>query len=42
MNLVELLPTLFALIIGAAAAWLIARPGKPHPHDDDDFPSNYR
>lgn len=41
MNLVELLPPLFALIIGAAAAWLIARPSAP-PRDDDDFPSNYR
>lgn len=41
MRLVELLPPLFAILIGAAAAWLIARPAKP-PSDDDDYPSNYR
>ena len=42
MNLVELLPPLFAIILGALAAWLIARPAKPEPRDDDDYPSNYR
>lgn len=43
MRLVELLPPLFAVIIGAAAAWLIARPAKPKPQDDDnDYTSNHR
>lgn len=41
MRIVELLPPLFAILIGCAAAWVM-RPAPPPPNDDDDHTSNYQ